>query len=266
MFAEEKTVKGTSSLPSRLPLTTGQLVFRLGLAFGLLVGILILVGAMGLRRMNHIYADLQNITGKQWTKLHLSREALTYSNRNNRITMQIFLIENQEQVSSLVAARNENASRITALIAELERSCESDEEKRLLRVIQNKRTLYSDSYARALRLLVNEGKRDTALAVMTGPSTAALVDYQEAWDDFVRFQGEQFELSARESRVRFAEARRLAMTANRIVSKARRRVRSVFSSLNVLSARLLPDCILKKKTCELPIGTPRFLSMRYRRF
>src|SRR5437588_7154265 len=46
---------------------------------------------------------------------------------------------------------------------------------------------------------------------MTGQSTAALVDYQEAWDDFVRFQGEQFELSARESRVRFAEARRLAL-------------------------------------------------------
>jgi PAS domain S-box-containing protein len=208
---KSKREAGKSPLLSRPPLSTGQLALRLGLAFSLLIGVLIAVGDLDLRRMNRINAEMQDLTGKQWTTLRLSREALTYSNRNSRITTQIFLTEDRERINSLVAARTENTSRIVALIAELEKLCQSDGEKQLLVVIEEKRALYIDSYARALHLLVDEGKRDAAIAVMSEESTPALLQYQAAWDDFVRSQGDQFELAAGQSQVHFGAARRLAL-------------------------------------------------------
>jgi PAS domain S-box-containing protein len=161
--------------------------------------------------MDRINADLQALTGKQWTKLRLSREALTYSNRNSRITMHIFLLEDRTQISSLLAARKENTDRIVSLIAELESLCQSDEEKQLLLVLQSRRTSYVDSYAQALHLLVDENQRAAAIAMMTEESTPALLRYQTAWEDFVRFQGSQFELAARRPRSRFVAARRTTL-------------------------------------------------------
>ena len=208
--ANDTSKKQNSSFPSRSPLASWQVAVRLGLAFSLLVALLIAVGDLGLRRMDHINADLQDITGRRWTKMRLSQEALTYSNRNSHITMQIFLLKDREQISSLLAARAENTKKILSLIAELESLCESDEEKRLLVVIRDKRNLYINSYGRALHLLVDERKRNSAVTVMAEQSTPALLKYQAAWDDFVHFQGGQLELAARQSREHYTAARHLA--------------------------------------------------------
>jgi PAS domain S-box-containing protein len=207
----QRETKPNRSLSPRSPLASGQVAVRLGLAFSLLVGLLVAVGELGLRGMDQINSDLQDITGGQWTKMSLAREAVTYSNRNSRITMQVFLLQDDEQIGSLLAARAENSKRIATLIAELESLCNSEEEKRLLRAVKDARGSYIDSYRRALYLLVAEKKHDAAAAVMVQQTTPALLKYHAAWDEFVRFQGEQLELAARQSRERYAAARRLAL-------------------------------------------------------
>jgi PAS domain S-box-containing protein len=200
------------SVPHRpRPLASKQIAFRLGLAFSILVGLLIVVGNLGLRRMDQINDDLQDIMGSQWTRLRLSREALAYSNRNSRITMQVFLLKDAGQIDSLLVARAKNTRKISTLVAELERLCRSDEEKRLLVAIKDARGPYVDSYQRALQLLVAENKYDAAAAVMVQQTAPALLKYHAAWDEFVRFQGDQLELAARQSKARYAAARRLAM-------------------------------------------------------
>ena len=203
--------KSSYSRPSRSPLASGQIAFRLGLAFSLLVGLLIAVGNLGLRRMDQINADLQDIMGSQWTKLRLSREAVTYSNRNSRITMQVFLLKDETQIDSLLAARAENTRKISTLVVELERLCKSDEEKGLLVAIKEARSPYVDSYQRALHLLVAEKKHDAAAAVMVQETAPALLKYHAAWDEFVALQGDRLELAARQSKARYAAARRLAL-------------------------------------------------------
>jgi signal transduction histidine kinase len=198
-------------LPLRPLLASGQIAFRLGLAFSLLVCLLIAVGNLGLRRVDQINSDLQGIMGSQWTKLRLSREAMAYSNRNSRLTMQVFLVKDAEPVQSLLAARAENTKKISALVAELEELCKSNEEKRLLIAIRGARGPYIDSYQRALHLLVAEKKHDAAAAIMVQQTAPALLKYHAAWDEFVRFQGDQLELAARQSKSRYAAARRLAL-------------------------------------------------------
>jgi len=211
LFVDDGNNKHSRSLPSRSPLAIGQVTVCLGLAFSILATLLIAVGDMGLRRMDRINADLQNMMGRQSAKLRLSLEAVIYSNRNSRITMQIFLLNNREQINSLLVARAENTKRISSLVADLESRCESEEEKRLLAAIEDARSPYIDSYQRALHLLVNERKRDVAAAVMVQQTAPALLKYHAAWDKFVGFQGDRLELAAQQSRAHYAAARRLAL-------------------------------------------------------
>jgi signal transduction histidine kinase len=208
---DDASKKQDPYLPTRSPLASGQAAFRLGLAFSLLVVLLITVGDLGLRRMDRVNADLHDIMIRQWVKVRLSREVETYSNRNSRITMQIFLLTDREQIDSLLAARLENTKTISSLVTELENLCESQEEKRLLRVIHDSRDQYVDSYEQALHLLVDEKKPGAAIAAMSQQTTPALLKYHNALDDFVRFQGDQFEWSARQSGARYVAARRLAL-------------------------------------------------------
>jgi PAS domain S-box-containing protein len=211
LFVDDGNNKHSRSLPSRSPLAIGQVTVCLGLAFSILAALLIAVGDMGLRRMDRINADLQNMMGRQSAKLRLSLEAVIYSNRNSRITMQIFLLDNREQINSLLVARAENTNRISSLVADLESRCESEEEKRLLAAIEDARSPYIDSYQRALHLLVNERKRDVAAAVMVQQTAPSLLKYHAAWDKFVGFQGDRLELAAQQSRAHYAAARRLAL-------------------------------------------------------
>jgi hypothetical protein len=95
----EKDKSDSRALPLPSSLATRQAVVRLGLAFGLLISLLVTVGNLGLRRMDHINADLQDMMGKQWAKLRLSREAATSSHRNSRITLQIFLLKDTRSKS-----------------------------------------------------------------------------------------------------------------------------------------------------------------------
>ena len=194
----------------RAPLASGQVAVRLGLAFSLLVALFMVVGDLELRRVDQINADLQDLMSKQWSKLRQSRQAVTYSNRNSRITMQVFLLNDGEQISSLLALRADNTERISTLIAQLDALCQSGEEKLLLAAIKSTRTVYIDSYRRALDLLVAEKKHDPAVAVMAEQATPALLKYAAAWDQFVDFEGDQLELAMQRSRARYTEARRLA--------------------------------------------------------
>src|SRR6266513_2372537 len=79
-------------------LDSGQTGLRLGMSFGFLVILLVVVGDQGMRRMDQINLDLKNLMDRQWTKVSLSREALALSNRNSRITMQVFLLRNRSQI------------------------------------------------------------------------------------------------------------------------------------------------------------------------
>ncbi|MGA9550615.1 MAG: hypothetical protein WBR30_00095, partial [Candidatus Sulfotelmatobacter sp.] len=75
------------------------------MAFAVLIAMLIGIGQSGLRRMKEIDENLKEITGKRSEKRDLAQEALTFSNRNSRITMEIFLEPDKTHVAALLATR-----------------------------------------------------------------------------------------------------------------------------------------------------------------
>jgi len=217
---EEPKEKGADAVPGvcspppavSLPvLTSRQIGMRLGIAFGLLVAILIGIGYLGLSRMNQINANLNDVIGRQWSTLHLSRQALAYSTRNSRITMEIFFLQDKRVIDPLLKSRAENTQKISELVTKIESQCDSPEEKQLLAAVKDARTPYVASYLRALHLLVDEGKQDAARAVMVEETTPALFKYHSAWENFVQFQMDQVDRAAKESRARYATARALVL-------------------------------------------------------
>src|SRR5437588_3321204 len=165
---------------------------KLILAFGLLIAIVVCVGVIGLR---HLQADaeLERIVDARWEKVQLSRQAQGYSNLNNRITMQIFLVESENDVHSLLVEMAKNSERISNLIETLRTRVEAPEELQLLNAIEQKRTPYLETYRRALRLLVRDKKPAEARAVLTQEALPLLLKYHDSWNAYALYQGTQLD-------------------------------------------------------------------------
>jgi two-component system sensor histidine kinase/response regulator len=188
---------------AQLPVTNddSNLGLRLGLSFGMLIAILISVGWLGLHHLHRVNADLERIVQTQWAKVRLSNEARAYSTLNNRITMEVFLLQDQKEINSLLVAREQNTQRISKLIDEIESKTESPDERRLVDAVMQKRTPYVNSYKRALHLLVVDKKPEAARAVMVQEALPGLHDYHDAWNAYVDYQGHQMDLAQERSAV-----------------------------------------------------------------
>src|SRR5580658_3461055 len=89
---------------------------KLGVAFISLIAILVGVGALGLGRMGKMNDEIQDVVDYRWQKVKLSREALHYSDLNNRITMQLFLMEDKSQIAGLLVNQAATTEKISVLL------------------------------------------------------------------------------------------------------------------------------------------------------
>jgi len=180
-----------------------QVGLKLGAAFAILIAILIGIGILGLVRMDQINAHLEDVTGRRWASLQLAREALMYSNRNSRITLEIFLLNDRRLIEPLLATRAEDTNKISQLVVKLESQCDSADERRLLAAVNEARAPYVASYLRALHLLLDENQQEAARVIMVQETTPALHRYHDAWSKFLQFQIEQMDKTANEGRAHY---------------------------------------------------------------
>src|SRR5436305_1159716 len=94
---------------------------RLGVCFALLIAMLVAIGALGLRQLRQLDKNLEEIVNQEWVKVQLSKRAQSYSNLNSRITMQVFIMDDQEEIKALLAQRTKNSAEISNLIETLSR-------------------------------------------------------------------------------------------------------------------------------------------------
>ena len=184
---------------------------KLAIPFAILVAIVASIGWLGLNRMDRIDANLEEVLGQRWGKLQLAREALVYSNANSRITMGIFLLDDERLIDPLLAKRAENTQKISELVVQIKSQCDSPEERQLLAAIEATRSPYIASYLRALHLLVEEKQPKAARAVMVQETSPALYRYHDAWTKFMQFQMEQMDRAAKRSRAQYAATRAFSL-------------------------------------------------------
>ena len=246
---------------------------NLGLSFGLLIAILLGTAYLSLERMQRMNGSLQQALNEDLLELQLAQEGLRYSSENSRITMQIFLVQQQEVIDQLLARRAENTRRISALLPALEARCQSGEEKRLMETLKQTRTAYVDSYQRALHLLLQEKKKAAATDVIVQEATPALFRYHAAWEEFLRFQLEDVKKTSEQGQRQYATAERImllfillvgglagaiAIVATRKVARvvtSRLRVQEKIYKLNAELERESPsaprNCNAAKTSCAL---------------
>jgi PAS domain S-box-containing protein len=180
------------------------------MTFAVLIAMLVGIGESGLRRMREIDKNLSDIAVRSDTA-QLAREALNLSNSNSRITLEIFIVRDRALVDPLLAERSENSKKIEDLLAQIASRCESEKEKRLLSAVEAARKPYVDSYLRAIHLLVDEGERDAAGAVMVNETLPAILNYHAAWNEFVDFQNNQRDLATNQTEVDYVKGRHAAL-------------------------------------------------------
>ena len=187
-----------------------RIKLRLGIAFAALLAILIGVGQLGLYRMQEINQTFNHIRAEQLTKLELAQEALEISNHNSRLVLETTLINNGALVDTLLVARSENSKQLSKLLEEIEGRCQSEKERQLLSAVKGTRTIYVESYLRAIHLNIDEKRPDEAKAVVVNETLPALTKYHAAWEEFAEFQKEQLNVAAKQAEVDYARAHRLA--------------------------------------------------------
>jgi hypothetical protein len=81
-------------------------------------------------------------------KAQLVQEALRYSNSSSQITLQIFMVQDANEIASLMAKRAEYSSRVTNLIAAIDEKLESNREQELFHEVRVAREPYVASYTK----------------------------------------------------------------------------------------------------------------------
>jgi lipopolysaccharide biosynthesis glycosyltransferase len=143
-----------------------HITLRLSAAFCLLAGMLLVVGWQGMRHLQEFNAQIQSVVYDHWKKEQLSHEAFRLSDDNSRITLQVFLTDDQDQIKQLLSERAANTDRISELIGLIEPGLKSEEEKRLFGAVLATRAPYLASYQQALSLLVTDHQPDAARTIM----------------------------------------------------------------------------------------------------
>jgi len=163
----------------------------LGLAFGASLVLTIGVGAANLKQMAKMKAEIQHITDVHWQSSLLAQQVLGLSSRNNRITLQVFLLTDEKVIDLLLKERRQNSDQITALIRQIAGLVTTDEERQLLDAITQARQPYVESYQTALNLLLHESKLADARQMLLTVTLPRLHVYHEAWEKFVNYQSDQ---------------------------------------------------------------------------
>ena len=185
---------------------------KLGIAFGVLIVLVIGVGWFGLSRMGQVNAEMSRLFNQRWEKVQVARRAIFFSNSNYRITMKIVLMKNTANagLDLFPGEREENNQRVAAARAKIEALSDSGAEKVLLAKVDESERPTKDSLERLFRLLVNQGKTDQVRDVMVNETLPALEKYRDAWMTIVQYEENQMDLAREQSKASYATARQLS--------------------------------------------------------
>jgi hypothetical protein len=231
----------------RFALRPEYIALQLAIPFGLLILIVVGMGWLGLSRMGSVYRDLETTVGKRWAKVETSRKAFNLSDINNRLTMEVFFLDDQTEIQQLLARRAQNSEKIRALINELEvLGIDSGKERELIEAIKATRAPYVASYKQALALLLKEKKPVKARITMVRETLPLLNAYHDAWSAFVDFQRNQLDQFAAQSRTDYQSARGIMLGLLGISAL-------IFIGISVFVTRAIAREILSREMAEKEI-------------
>jgi methyl-accepting chemotaxis protein len=162
---------------------------RLGLGFGFLV--LMMAGAVTLAAMRLVHLGVLNsaIIEQEWVKAEAANTINATTRANARRTMELLIAPDSQQRSEIQAQIAINKKTIDQNLQTLDRLVRLPQGLALLSKLKELRAQYVASFS-AVGRLVEEGKRDEAVALMRNQTLPAIDALQQPIDALTKLQRE----------------------------------------------------------------------------
>jgi methyl-accepting chemotaxis protein len=181
---------------------------RLSLAFAAIIAILMIQAAFALERTSRLHRSIESAVSRSHAKQELTYETVVRSVENARITMQLFLARDNAEEEQLLAVNASNSKAISEAIEKLEALLDREDERGLYAQVKGTRAPYLETRTRARKLL-QDGRREEALAVAQNEMMPALTAYRRNWAVFAEYQHDAAAAAVRESSATYLSGRRL---------------------------------------------------------
>jgi methyl-accepting chemotaxis protein len=156
--------------------------------------------------------NTEKIVTRDWVKASLANQIGGLANDNAKANMELFLVSDKQAVSRILERIDGNKKKITELIEQIDGLLYMQEGKAKLAKIREARKPYVASFTKSSQLLLIEGKRDAAVAVMINETLPALKTFIAEIDNLAEFQKGIVDASGKEAKQTFETARSLMLT------------------------------------------------------
>jgi len=186
---------------------------KLGIAFGLLISILIGVGWLGLSRTKQVNAGASEILNQDVVKLELAKQAVSFVNVDTRMMTELVLAKHPDKQNSerYPVRHMDLENKIAAIQTKIREAGTSDQENHRLTKIEETRVPAAASVNKIADLLRTPGKESEARKLMTDETAPLLNQYRAAWADLIHFEDGAITSAKERNEEDFAATQRLSM-------------------------------------------------------
>ena len=160
---------------------------RLGLAFGLLVVMMLGATAVGVLRLGEVGVINERIIDDSWIKSEAANVIDATTRANARLTMELVITTDTQRLQAIKANIAVNKKSIDDAFALLQQKVLLPEGKATLARLSELRGKYVQSFGRVAQL-VTDGERDTATALLQSETLPSLDALQQPINDLTALQ------------------------------------------------------------------------------
>jgi PAS domain S-box-containing protein len=166
---------------------------RVVAAFGVILAMLGLIGLVFFMAANRTAADLQWLGVNRLGLIQLVMDAQGRLGSSGRLTVSIFLLEDEQELQEALARQENISRRISERIRQIDALLTAPEERSLYSEVLQRRDAYLTAYSQAVRLYRDPNTRSEARALMESEALPLLTAYHEAWRRLLEFEGDEMD-------------------------------------------------------------------------
>jgi methyl-accepting chemotaxis protein len=185
---------------------------RLAVSYGVLCGLLVLVGAFGVYQVSALDRSVQEIAVERFGSVQVSMRGLALAAEQTTAVNALFLAVNPAELPELLRRVDVIRERASAAVKGLEATHLDGRERQLLGELAGIRGRYWTAFQRGRDALV-AGRRDEAVGIGSREVVPALQELQGQWQTIAAYEGDRMAAAHEAAGERYAAAVRLVVTA-----------------------------------------------------
>ncbi len=181
---------------------------RLGISFGLLIVLMLLIAFTGVTRLASIDKQLDVIVHDRYPKVVMGSEIINNVNRIARSVRNILIMDRKEDIQKEMDSILESRKKIGETLDKVTKVIQSNKGKELLKAVADGRSAYIAEQEAVMKLIA-DGKKDEAKTRLVTALRQVQMSYMKAIESLIGYQNSLMEESAKEAKQTYQNARNL---------------------------------------------------------